>query len=196
METFIFLKPVFAIIAAGLAIWANSGYLKDVITQRVKPHPYTWFLWSIVSGVVFFGQLVKGAGVGIIPTFFAEIFTIIIFFFSLKYGFKNIRKTDHYFLLIALLGLLPWYFTKDPTLSVIIVVIIDLIAFMPTVLKTWNKPKSENPYFYEINIVRHILSLLSLQTYNIATCFHSVVMIFANATIPETIFLKKFLRKK
>lgn len=190
------MKETFAVIAAGLAIYANWGYLRDVMSEKIKPHPYTWFIWSIVSMVVFFGQLLKGAGIGIVPTFFAEVFTIIIFIFSLKHGFKNIKKTDHFFLLAALFGLVPWYVTKDPTISVVIVVVIDLIAFMPTILKTWEKPKSENPHFYEINVLRHILSLASLQSYNIATAFHSSVMIIANGFIPETIFLKKYLKER
>ncbi len=184
------MKEIFVIVASALAIYGNYGYLKDVINHKVKPHPYTWFIWGIVSMVVFFGQLQKGAGIGVIPTFFAEIFIILIFFFSLKNGFKNIKKTDHYFLLLAIFGLVPWYLTGDPTLSVVIVVIIDVIAFMPTVIKTWEKPKSERAFFYELNIVRHILSLCSLQSYNIATTFHSIVMIFANASIPLTIYLK------
>jgi hypothetical protein len=188
-------KEVFALIASVMAIYANWGYLRDVLKGRVKPHPYTWAIWSIVSAVVFFGQLVKGAGIGIVPTFFAEIFTIIIFLVSLKHGFKKIRKIDHFFLAIAILGLLPWYFTKDPTISVVIVVLVDLVAFMPTLAKTWTKPKSENPRFYEMNIVRHMLSLASLQTYNLATTFHSCVMIFANASIPLEIHFRKVLKK-
>lgn len=188
-------KEVFAIIAAGLAIYANWGYLRDVLRGHTKPHPYTWAIWSIVSAVVFFGQWVKGAGWGLLPTFFAEVFTIIIFLISLKYGFKNLRKTDHYFLILAILGLIPWYITKDPTISIIIVTIIDLIAFVPTIAKTWIKPQTENHNFYEVNIFRHILSLASLQTYNVATVFHSSVMIFANASIPIEFHFRKLIKK-
>jgi hypothetical protein len=189
------MKLTLALIASALAIYANYGYLRDVMTDKIKPHPYTWFIWSIVSGTVFFGLILKGGGVGAIPVFFAEIFTILIFIFALRHGFRNIKKTDHIFLVLALLGLLPWYFTSDPTISIVIVVIIDLIAFMPTVIKTWEKPRSENPHFYELNIARHILVLASLQSYNIATTFHSAVMIFANMAIPATLYFRKFTKK-
>ena len=99
---------LFGIIAAFIAIIGNTPYLIDVIKKRVKPHPYTWFVWVIVSAIILFGQIAKGAGVGALPTAVAEIFTIIIFIFSLQYGFKYIVKTDTYFLLIALLGIIPW----------------------------------------------------------------------------------------
>ena len=102
------MKETLAIIGAVIAVVGNVPYLLDVIKKRVEPHPYTWLVWTIVSGVTFFGQVAKGAGIGALPTAAAEIFTVIIFLFSLQYGFKNIVKTDTYFLIFALLGLIPW----------------------------------------------------------------------------------------
>ncbi len=191
------MKELLAIIAAVLAFVGNISYLKDVAKGVVHPHPYTWFIWSIVSMTTFFGGLAKGAGIGALPTGVAEAFTIIIFLFSLKYLFMGksehiraqIRTIDHYFLAIALLGLIPWALTKDPTISVVIVVLIDIVAFIPTLRKTWSQPKTEQPLLYEMNVARHILTLFSLQSYNIATTIHSVSMICTNTIM--TFFIKR-----
>lgn len=187
MET----KMIIAIVAAILAFIGNVPYLIDVIKQKVKPHPYTWFVWTIVSCIVFFGQLAKGAGVGAIPTAAAEIFTIIIFLFSLRYGFKHITRTDTFFLIIALLGIIPWVLTKDPTVSVIIAVAIDFVGFMPTLRKTWQQPKTEAPLLYGMNVLRHILMLLSLQAYNVATMLHSIAMIITNSAMTAFIIIPR-----
>jgi hypothetical protein len=187
------MKESLAIIAALLAIVGNVSYLKDVVKGRVYPHPYTWFIWSIVSMTTFFGGLAKGAGIGALPTGVAEGFTLIIFVFSLKALFKkqtgHIRTVDHYFLVIALLGLVPWALTKDPTTSVVIVVLIDLVAFLPTLRKTWSHPDSEKPLLYEMNVSRHILTLFSLETYNVATTLHSFAMICTNTLM--TVFVRR-----
>ncbi|MEK7585995.1 MAG: hypothetical protein AAB477_02050 [Patescibacteria group bacterium] len=183
------MSKILVAIAVIFAIIGNVPYLRDVIKGKVKPHPYTWFVWSIVSAVTFFGQVVKGAGIGAIPTGVSEIFTVIIFFFSLRYGFKNIVRRDTYFLIFALLGLIPWILTKDPTISVIIVVSIDLIAFIPTLRKTYYYPSTEKPLLYSMNVSRHILTLFSLQAYNIVTTLHSIVMIIINSFM--TFFLLK-----
>ena len=175
-----FIKPILASIAVIMAIAGNIPYLVDVIKKKIQPHPYTWFVWSIVSMVTFFGQLAKGAGVGAIPTGVAEFFTVIIFFASLRYGFKNIKRIDTYFLIIALLGIIPWIITKDPTISVIIVVSIDLVAFIPTLRKTWTQPTTESSWLYKMNVARHALTLGALQAYNVATMLHSIAMIITN----------------
>jgi hypothetical protein len=185
------MKELFAIIAALLAIVGNLPYLNDIVRKKVQPHPYTWLVWSIVSCIIFFGQITKGAGIGALPTAASEIFTIIIFFFSIHYGFKNIRPIDTIFLIISLIGIIPWILTKDPTISVIIAVGIDLTAFIPTIRKTWIKPTSETPILYSTNVLRHILMLLSLQAYNIATTLHSIAMITTNSLMTILIMRRK-----
>ena len=178
------IKILISIVASILAFVGNISYLKDVLKGIVKPHPYTWFIWSIVSMTTFFGGLAKGSGIGALPTGISEFFTIVIFIFSLKYVFRgevgNIRKIDNYFLAIALLGLIPWALTKDPTISVVFVVLIDLVAFIPTLRKTWMHPETEKPLLYGMNVSRHILTLFSVGAFNVATTFHSFAMICTN----------------
>lgn len=186
-----FVKETFAIIAALLAIAGNIPYLRDIWKERVQPHPYTWFVWTIVSGIIFFGQVAKGAGIGALPTAASEIFTLIIFLFSLKYGFKGIVKTDTIFLIIAIFGIIPWLLTKDPTISVVIAVGIDLAAFVPTLRKTWRQPATETPLLYGSNVLRHMLALFSLQSYNIATTLHSIAMITTNTLMTWIILVRK-----
>jgi hypothetical protein len=183
-------KLIVAIIASIMAVIGNVPYLASVIQGKVKPHPYTWLVWSIVSATTFFGGLVKGAGIGALPTGIAEGFTILIFFVSLKNGFAVVEKTDTYYLIAALLGLIPWWVTKDPTWSVICAVSIDVIAFMPTFFKTWKKPGTERGILYAMNVTRHALTLSALSSYNMATTLHSIVMIVTNTAMSIIIVVR------
>jgi hypothetical protein len=187
------------VVGVVLAIVGNVGYFRSVWRREISPHPVTWFVGSIVSAVTFFGAVVKGGGIGVWPILASEIFTILIFLFSLRLalhtGFKNVRKIDLVFLLICILGIIPWYLTNDPTISVITVVVIDVISFIPTILKTWHKPLSENPLLYLCNASRHIIILFTLASINIATSLHSFTMIIINTMMIAVIY-KNFFRKK
>lgn len=174
------MKLFLALLAAAIAIAGNVPYIRAVLQKRVQPHPYTWLVGAFVSSVVLVAQLQQGAGVGAIPTATSELFTITIFILSLRYGFKNATRTDQLFLVAALLGLIPWFITRDPTLSVVIAVTVDIASFVPTIRKTWLYPKTESPLLYFSNIVRHVLALIALQAYTIATALHSVAMIILN----------------
>lgn len=180
-----------AVIAAFIAVSGNVPYIRDALRKRVKPHPYTWLVWTIVSGITFFGQLAKGAGIGALPAGVAEVFTVGIFLFSLQYGFKYVAKSDKYYLAAALSGLIPWALFDDPTMSVVIAVCIDLVAFVPTIRKTWDNPRTETPPLYAANVIRHVLTLFSLQAYNVATTLHSIAMIIMNSIMTGIILFKK-----
>jgi hypothetical protein len=188
-------KEILASAAAVLAIAGNVPYLIDIFKGRVQPHTYTWFVWTVVTGIVLFGQIAKGAGVGALPTAAAGVFTLAIFLLSLKYGFKKVTRTDTLFLLLALAGLIPWALTSDPTLSVVVAVSIDVIAFLPTLRKTWLEPKTETPLLYGTNVVRHILALFSMQAYNIATTLHSIAMITTNSAMTLLIVARKHRKR-
>lgn len=190
------MKEFFAILAALLVLVGHAPYLRDLLRKKIAPHAYTWFVWSIVSGITLAGQLVSGAGWGALPTAVAEAFTILILLFSLRFGFKHVTRTDTVFLIIALLGLIPWALTKDPTLSVIIAVSIDLVAFIPTLRKAYQQPKTETPILYGTNVIRHVLSLLSLSSYNVATVLHSVAMLAANGAMTLILLTARFRESK
>ena len=112
---------------------------------------------------------------------------MLIFLFSFKYGFGRATLWDGIFLSVALLAFIPWAITRDPTLSVVIAVGIDLVSFIPTFRKTWSYPKTESSGLYAANVARHVLALASLQTYNIATTLHSIAMILSNTAMVATI---------
>jgi hypothetical protein len=182
-------KTAIAIIASVLAIAGNVSYVKSTLRGKTKPHPYSWFVWTIVSLTTFFGGLQKGAGVGAIPTGVAELFTVVVFAISLWRLIKGRdveqinKKVDTCFLVVALLGIVPWFITKDPTISVITVVTVDLLAFIPTLRKTWSHPETENPLLYATNVARHVLTLVALEAYNVATMLHSISMICSNTVM-------------
>lgn len=190
------MKEVFAIVAAFLVLVGHIPYLRDLLRKKIAPHAYTWFVWSIVSGITLAGQLVSGAGWGALPTATAEAFTIVILLFSLRFGFKHVTRTDTVFLIVALLGLIPWALTKDPTLSVVIAVSIDLVAFIPTLRKAYQQPDTETPILYSTNVFRHVLSLLSLSSYNVATVLHSVAMLVANGTMTLILLTARFRKQR
>ena len=185
------MKEIFAVSAALLALIGHIPYIVGIFRGQVRPHLYTWLIGSIVSLIVIGGQFVKGAGVGILPTLVTGVFTVSICALSLKYGYRSITRSDRFFLFAALACGIPWLMTDDPTLSIIMAVSIDVIAYAPTIRKTWREPSTESPVLYSANLVRHLLALLAMEQYNVATTLHSVAMIGTNLIMVGTLALRK-----
>lgn len=192
------LKVVLGAVAAGLALFSSYLYIKDIFRGNTKPHTYTWLIWSIVTTIAFFGQVVSGGGPGSWATGVAAVVTILTLFISLKgnYGTKDITKLDTVCLVLAILAILPWLLIKNVLWSVLLATFIDLIAFVPTMRKTWHAPKSESLGSMWADAIKHALSMYSMGTYSLITLVYPLsVLLTKFVIIGEIVFLRSFKAK-
>ena len=192
------LKIVLGSIAAILALFSSFLYIRDILRGNTKPHTYTWLIWSIVTTIAFLGQWVSGGGPGSWATGVAAVVTIGTFFLSLKdkYGTKDITSFDKVCLALAIISILPWILTKSVLWSVILATVIDLIAFFPTMRKTWHAPQSESLGSMYVDAVKHGLSTFSMGSYSLVTLIYPLsVLLTKFVIIGEILFLRK-IRKQ
>lgn len=192
------LKVILGAIAAILAIFSSYLYIRDIFRGNTKPHTYTWLIWSIVTTIAFFGQVVSGGGPGSWATGVAAVVTIFTLLLSLKgnYGTKDITNFDKVCLVLAIFSILPWLLTKSVLWSVLLATVIDLIAFFPTMRKTWHAPKSESLGSMYVDAVKHTLSTFSMGTYSLITLVYPIAVLATKfVIIGEILFLRYFKKK-
>jgi uncharacterized protein with PQ loop repeat len=174
-------KEVLGVVGIVLVIVGQIPYVINVLKKKTTPHFYTWLIWSITTIIIFLGQVTAGAGAGAWITGVNGAMTIFITLLSLKYGTKDVRAVDTFFLCLALLGIVLWMLTSDPLYSVVLSSIIGVVAYFPTIRKSWKDPQSETASLYGISFVRHILSLFALSSYNITTIIYPLSAGIMNA---------------
>lgn len=184
-------KIIISAIAVVLAFVAYVPYFRDTINGKTTPHVYSWFIWGFLTTIVYALQVSAGAGVGSWVTLSVAVISFLIFFLGLRNGKKDITKSDTIFFILSLVALFLWLIAKEPVLSVILAVSIDMLGFFPTIRKSWNKPYSETLSLYELNSFRHLLSLLALQKYNVVTWLNPVVWILANALFSLMLIIRR-----
>jgi hypothetical protein len=187
------LKIFFGAIAALLALFSSYLYIKDIFNGNTKPHVYTWLIWSIVTTIAFLGQVFSGGGPGSWATGVAAIVTIITLILALKgnYGTKDVTNFDKVCLVLAIISILPWLLTKSILWSVLLATFIDLIAFFPTMRKTWYAPKSESLGSMYVDAVKHAMSTFSMGTYSLITLVYPLsVLVTKFIIIGEIVFLR------
>jgi len=192
------IKIILGTIAAVLALFSSYLYIRDIFRGNTKPHTYTWLIWAIVTVVAFLGQWVSGGGPGSWATGVAALVTIgtLILSLSGKYGTKDVTNFDKICLVLAILSILPWLLTKSVLWSVILATLIDLIAFFPTMRKTWNAPYSESLGSMYVDAVKHSLSIFSMGSYSLVNIIYPAgVLLTKFVIIGEIVFLRKFRRK-
>jgi uncharacterized membrane protein YfhO len=166
-------KETLALIAALLIFVAYIPYIKDIFKGKTKPHIYSWFISALVTLIAFGLQLSDGAGWGVIPTFIAAMAGFIIFALSLNHNNRSsITKSDTFFLLTALLATGLWLIAAQALLSVVIISLIDILAFAPTFRKSWSRPDQETVSSYAVNAIRFTVATVAVQRYSFVTVIY------------------------
>jgi hypothetical protein len=163
-----------------LTFIAYAPYIAAIRRREVKPHFFSWVIWSITTGVVFFAQIAADGGAGAWPT--AVSASITIYVAGLSWVLRsdiNITRADRGFLIASLAALPAWVFTSDPLWSVVILTVVDVLGFGPTLRKAWAYPYEESLQFYNLFIVRSVLSVLALETLNLTTMLFPAAMVAA-----------------
>ncbi|HAQ02710.1 TPA: hypothetical protein DCS03_01025 [Candidatus Nomurabacteria bacterium] len=191
-------KILISIITIILMFVGYIPYIKDTINNKTIPHTFTWLIWVFTVGITFALQVKGGAGIGSLVTLVLFIVCFYIFILGLYKKNKDITWLDIIFLIFSLIALLLWLVAKQPVLSIVIIVIVDVLAFVPTIRKSWNNPHSETLSLFEIVTIRHALSIFALQQYNILTYLSPVASTLANLIFVIILIVrrKKLLKKK
>ena len=188
------MKEAITIIGILLTLIAYIPYLINCYSGKTKPHLFSWFVWGCVATLAFALQVSDNAGPGSFVTLAAALICFIIILFGLKNGKKDIVKIDFICLILAFVSIILWLVIKQATLSVIIVCLIDVLGFIPTIRKSWYKPHKETAFTYGLNSFRHILSISALTNYTIVTLLYPLSWSITNGLFVIMLLIRR--RKK
>ncbi len=190
-------KVFISIITVILTFVGYIPYIQDILKKKTTPHAFTWAVWTLAGFIAYALQVVGGAGVGSWALLAACIVCFVIFILSLRIGSKDITFSDAIFFILALISLFLWLVIKQPVWSVILATAVELLGFVPTIRKSWNKPYSETLFTYEVCIFRHGLSLFALQKFNVLTALYPLAWTAANIIFTVILITRRkvFVRK-
>jgi len=163
-------KLLFSLIAIALTFIGFYPYIRRVLRDSIKPHFFSWLIWSLVTLVVFVAQLKEGGGLGAWPIGISGLITEVVAVLAfLKKADVKIARTDWVFHILALSPLPFWYVTSDPFCAVLILSTVEILGFGPTLTKAYHLPYEENITFFVLFMVRNLLSMVALERFTVTT---------------------------
>lgn len=159
------MKEALGILAGVLVIAGYVPYIRDILRGKTHPHLYSWSLWGLLTVVIFGIQITHHAGFGGLVTVAAGVMCLVVLALGLKNGTKDITLSDNVVLVLTILCMFLWLGAKQPLTAILLACATDLLAFMPTVRKSWNKPFSETLSLYQLNTFRFGIAIIALDQY-------------------------------
>ncbi|HWB38694.1 MAG TPA: hypothetical protein VG604_00440 [Candidatus Saccharimonadales bacterium] len=173
-------KQILSIIAVVLTFVAYIPYYRDILRGKTHPHVYSWSLWGLLTILIVALQVKGGAGPATLVTAAAGMMCLGVIVLGLKYGKRDITLMDTIVAILSLIAICFWLIIKQPVTSIILVVVADLLAFVPTVRKSWSKPHTETLSLYATNTLRFALALLAVTSYTILSSLWLAAWVVGN----------------
>jgi hypothetical protein len=137
------MTELLGLLAGIIGIVGYIPYIRDVLKGSTKPERASWIIWSLEYAVLFVAQLKSGATESLWVIGLQVIGVIIISVLSLHYGLGGLDRSNIILFVCVGVALTLWYFTKNPTLTILLLVAVEMIGTILTARKVYRRPGSE-----------------------------------------------------
>lgn len=164
------------------SIFAGYFYIRDTLLGKTKPAVVSWFIWFLAPAIAALVSLSKGAGLSALPIFmaaFTPLMVTVIAVFKRNVSWKA-GVLDYVCLVLSLLALVFWLVLEEGIVATIFAILADLIAFVPTYIKSWNHPDTETVTPYFSGSFNSALSILTLSALTFGTYGFAMYLFLGN----------------
>ncbi|OQA43848.1 MAG: hypothetical protein BWY48_00377 [Parcubacteria group bacterium ADurb.Bin305] len=173
------------LVGAVIQFGGTLSYLKDTIQGRAKPNRVTWLLWTIAPLIATVAALTEGVKWSVLPVFMAGFCPLLVFIASFvnKNAYWKLGILDYWCGFWAILALILWGITKNPTLAVIFSIVSDGCAALPALIKAWQHPETETIAVYATALVSALTSFAAVKTWKLIEIAFPLYLMAANSLI-------------
>jgi len=157
----------FVILGVLINLFGGISYIKDTLRGKVKPNRVSWGLWAVAVTIAFSAEVSQGVGIQSLATFAVGFIPLIIFIVSFfnKKSYWKLTKFDMLCGLLSIVGLILWYITKVGNIAIIFSIFADLTAGIPTLVKSYKYPETENWIEFTSSFISVSIAMLTFKVW-------------------------------
>lgn len=184
------LHPNFVIVGVIIIVAGKLSYLIDTIKGKTKPNKISYGLWALASLIAFTAEISQGVGIHSLLTFSVGFGPLIIFLASFvnKQAQWKLSGFDIGCGVLALVGLFLWWFTKVGNIAIAFSIAADALAALPTIIKSYLYPHTENPWSYVGDVIGAGITLLTISAWNFADIGFPIYILIINFAVSSLLF--------
>lgn len=173
-------KEFLGVLASVISTAGYIPYLRDMLKGRTRPHIFSWVIWTLLTGIVFFAQVAKGAGPGAWVTGVTCVVCIAVVALTIKQGDRSLTRSDWVSFVLGLVAIPLWKMMNDPTLAVVLVTFVYSMAYFPTFRKSYERPFDETLFAYILSTIKFVFSIMATESFSITTLLYPLAVAFMN----------------
>ncbi|MCL2451882.1 hypothetical protein FWD20_03390 [Candidatus Saccharibacteria bacterium] len=182
---------------AGLSLMASAGYIIDTIKGKTKPNRVSWLIWATAPIIGAIAAVSNGVTWAILPTFMAGFGPVLVLAVSFlnKKSYWKLGGGDYLCGVLAILALVLWGLTKNPNVAILLSILADLFAAIPTLVKSWRHPETETGWAYILYMLNQITGFIAMTRWDFSEASFGIYLFVINFCIAVAIYRKRIIKK-
>ncbi len=176
------------IIAGLLSFSAYLLYIKSMVWGQCRPNRMTWLTLTAIGFGVAISYYASGARQTIWIALAYFIGPLMISIFSFKYGEGGWGKLEKLCLLGVVISLLLWWVFKSALVALVVNLLIDFFALIPTIAKSISRPKGEDRVAWAVVVVASFINLFALEQWIFSLVIFPLYLIITDTFITTLLF--------
>jgi hypothetical protein len=158
------LDPRFTLLGGALGLIGTGVYAYRTLQGRTQPNRVSWLLWALAPFVTLAAQISQGIGWQAVISFTAGFGPFMIFVASLvnQRSYWKISRLDIACAALSVFALVLWGLTRTGLVAIALSIAADALAGVPTIVKAYRAPRTENPTPFIFGTINATIVLLTV----------------------------------
>jgi hypothetical protein len=169
-------------------VWLGTGasilllalivpYIRSVTSSTTRPSAVSLLGWSLLASIAAAAQASKGIGWSLMVPIVSAVSSAIIAIAVVRSGRTMRTRADLFSIMLGAAAIVLWVITKEPLSAIVLSIIADFAAALPTLVKTYVHPKSEPAVIwllYALGVALEIAATREFTLYSLLFPVYSV----------------------
>lgn len=158
------IQDVSGLIAGIIFAISASWYVRDVVKHKAVPSVATFLIFTLINISQLASLIIEQVWAVLPFTVVGTMASVTVCAFAIQRRVFYLELPDKIGFIGALLGCLLWFGTKDPAMNLYVLNAVNLIAFMPLIIKSFKRPDLESLLPWQLNLLASFFLLLTINS--------------------------------
>ncbi|MGB4767752.1 MAG: hypothetical protein WBP22_00685 [Candidatus Saccharimonas sp.] len=131
-------------IGVGMVAVSAVPYILAVMRGQVRPKLVSWGIWTVLAVIMTLAALEEGQLQSALLTGVTVAACASVMVLGWRQGSRQMNRLDVLCIIGAVVGVLVYFMVDSPLVALIVSVVVDAIAFIPTLVHAWTDPEEES----------------------------------------------------